>query len=1030
MGKTLSCSAAIFGLIALGWLAIRQSAGAQPRLSASHAPRFSIAGDAASLPARATRRLALLDNYGRLPLGFEPNVGQSNDRVKFVARGQGYGIFLTAREAVLALRPGTAKAASEIRMRMLGANPAPAGFADGLQTGRSNYFLGSDPRNWKTGVPRYTRVRFEKVYPGIDLVYYGTQQDLEYDLVVSPGADISRVRFRLEGASRQFLNERGDLVLRTRGGELVLHRPKVYQQTKSGRATVAAAYRIQPGNVVTFEVAGYDRKRALIIDPQLKYSTYLGGTGDETAPVVAVDSALSAYVSGTTTSTDFPTQGPQQPHLAGTSNIFVTKLNPAGTALLYSTYLGGSGIDQAAGIAVDAGFNAYIAGTTTSANFPTLHGFQSAPKTAGVQHAFVVQLKPLGGLRYGTYLSGSNVDVAAGLAVYPATVDKCYVAGRTQSTDFPTTPGALQPTLTAGVTSAFFAAKLDTAATGSGSLVYSTFLAGTQPAGASVSGGGIAVDAVGNALVTGGTTFTNFPVVNAFRALPSGGVEAFVIKLNSTATSPPLYSTYLGGTGDDVGNAIAADAVGNAYLTGSTTSTDFPVFGAAGASIFQSTNAGGTDAFVTKFAAGGTLVYSTYLGGSGADSGNAIAVDPVQFAYVAGTTQSGDFHTFNPLFSAFGGGASDAFLAKFATSGNAEFSTYLGGSGDDRGTGVAADAVSQPYVVGDTRSSNFPVTPGAFRTSPIGGSDAFVSKFTGTADLALAVVAAPNPIGIGNPATFTYTITNNGPEEASGVTLTDTLPAAGATFTATNAGQGSCAAPSGAPVTVVCNVGAIAAGASANVSVQLTPTAAPGPLTDSATISSTTVDLVAGNNSASASVPVSDFAIAAAPPAATVAAGDAASYTTTISPVPTGAGYSNSVSLTCSAGLPQGANCRFSTNPVVPNGTPVTSSLTVTTVARPVTTAALHSPGLRLFVMLLPVGGFALVGAGARRRKRMIVLAALTLVLASFALQAGCGSSKKTTPSTSGTPAGTYTVTVSGTSGSVTRTARVTLNVQ
>jgi uncharacterized repeat protein (TIGR01451 family) len=1026
-GKILSRIIAILSLGVLGCLAIGWSDGGL--LSASGAPRLHSAAQTQPWPGRKIGRRAVLADYGRLPLGFEPNVGQTDGQVRFLARGHGYGIFLTSQGAVLALRNGDPRHDSAFRLRMLGANPAPAASGDALQPGQSNYIVGKNPHDWRTGVPRYSRVRFQNVYPGIDLVYYGTQQDLEYDLVVSPGADVSQIRFRLHGPSDESLRRNGDLVLRTRSGELVLHRPKVYQQTSSGRAMVPAAYRIHAGNVIAFEVGAYDPRRALVIDPQLSYSTYLGGTGDETAPVVAVDSSLSAYIAGTTSSTDFPTQGPQQAHLSGTSNIFVSKLNPAGTALLYSTYLGGSGIDQAAGIAVDAAFNAYIAGTTTSGNFPTLHAFQATPKTAGVQHAFVVQLKPLGGLAYGTYLSGSNTDVAAGLAVYPTTGGLCYVAGRTRSMDFPTTPGVLQPSLGAGVTSAFFAAKLNTTATGNGSLVYSTYLAGTQPAGASVSGGGIAVDAVGNAVVTGGTTFTNFPVVNAFRATPAGGVEAFVIKLNKTATSPPLYSTYIGGTGDDAGNAIAADAAGNAYITGSTTSSDYPVFGAAGTSILQSTNAGGSDAFITKFAAGGTLVYSTYLGGSGFESGNAIAVDPVQFAYVAGTTQSANFHTVNAPFAAFGGGASDAFLAKFAPSGNAEFSTYLGGGGDDRGTGVAADVASQPYVVGDTRSGNFPVTSGAFRASAVGGSDAFVSKFTGTADLALSVIAAPTPIGLGNPATFTFTITNNGPEEASGVRLSDTLPASGATFVAASAGQGSCAAPAGTPVTVVCDMGAIAAGGSATVGVQLTPTGG-ATLSNGATLTSITVDPVPANNAVSGSVPVSDYAIAAAPPTATVAAGQAASYTVTVSPVPTGAGFINPVSLTCSAGLPQGVNCRFSTNPVVPNGTPVTSSLTVTTVARPVTTAATMPLGLRLYPMLLPVGGFAFVLVGSRRRRRMVVLATFSVALGAFMLQAGCGSSHKVTPATGGTPAGTYTLTVAATSGSATRTTRVTLNVQ
>jgi len=494
-----------------------------------------------------------------------------------------------------------------------------------------------------------------------------------------------------------------------------------------------------------FEVGAYDASLPLVIDPTLVYSTYLGGSGFDYGSGIAVDSAGNAYVTGQTYSTDFPTANPFQAARVGGPDAFVAKLNAAGSALVYSTYLGGNGDDYGRGIAVDAAGNAYVTGETGSTNFPTANPLQ-ASNAGGNYDAFVAKLNAAGSaLVYSTYLGGSDYDYGYGIAVDAA--GNAYVTGETFSTNFPTA-NPLQASNAGGPNA--FVAKLNAAGS---ALVYCTYLGGSG----GDSGQGIAVDAAGNAYVTG-ETGSNFPTANPFQASNAGGPDAFVARLNATG-SALVYSTYLGGNGNDHGSAIAVDAAGNAYVTGETFSTNFPT-----ANPLRASNAGGGDVFVAKLnAAGSALVYCTYLGGSSWDYGTGIAVDAAGNAYVTGLTGSTNFPTANPLQAANAGGNYDAFVAKLNAAGSAlVYSTYLGGSDTDFGYGIAVDAAGNAYVTGETYSRNFP-TANAFQNSN-SYSDAFIAKLSSNLVPTLTSLS-PSGAATGGPA---FTLTANGTNFISG----------------------------------------------------------------------------------------------------------------------------------------------------------------------------------------------------------------------------------------------------------------------
>ena len=707
-----------------------------PKAAASHERGVSTADHAVTPDLAASAQVR--ERYGNLPLSFEANHGQSDSTVKFLSRGSGYSLFLTSDEAVLVLSQSEAdesrtasrvartavrardRKSAVVRMTLVNANPRSQTAGHHELPGKSHYFIGNDPAKWRTNIPTYAKVKYEGVYPGVDLVYYGNHGQLEYDFVVAPGADPGVVTLAFEGAREVHIDARGELVLGVEGGVVRQHKPVVYQEVAGVKQEVAGRYVMKGKRQVGFRVAAYDPSRPLIIDPVLVYSTYLGGSGIDAGFGIAVDGAGSAYVTGTTRSTDFPTTAgaAQTTHAGGFDDAFVTKLDATGSGLVYSTYLGGSAFDSGSDIAVDVTGSAYVTGSTSSNDFPTTAGAVQTTHAGGVYDAFVTKMDATGSLVYSTYLGGSDDDGGSDIAVDAA--GSAYVTGSTASTDFPTTLGAAQTT-NAGGRSDAFVTKLDAAGSG---LVYSTYLGGSGVFGDV--GLGIAVDGAGSAYVTGDTASTDFrTTAGAAQTTFAGGRDAFVTKLDATG-SGLVYSTYLGGGFSDVGFGIAVDGAGSAYVTGSTSSNDFPT--TAGA--VQTTGAGRVDAFVTKLdTTGSRLVFSTYLGGSDDDGGSDIAVDAAGSAYVTGDTTSPNFPTTaGAVQTTHAGGAHDAFVTTLDATGSLVYSTYLGGSFIDSGTGIAVDGAGSAYVTGETRSTNFPTTAGAFQTTHAGGLDVFVAK--------------------------------------------------------------------------------------------------------------------------------------------------------------------------------------------------------------------------------------------------------------------------------------------------------------
>ena len=731
----------------------------------------------------ASRRLSA--QYARLPLSFERNLGQTDRRVKFLARGPHYTLFLTADQAVLALQQNAAQQGKPgapqvppavVRVRLVGANGgAQVSGLDELP-GRSNYFVGNDPQRWHTQIPTYAKVLYRDAYPGIDAVYYGRQGQMETDYVVKPGGEAGRIRMAIEGAQKLEVDGEGNLVLQVEGGAVRLERPVAYQENGGQRSSVTAHYALAGPREVKVEVGAYDPRNPLIIDPVLLYSTYLGGTGGDVAYGIAVDSSGDALITGITNSADFPSASSAQNGSAGNGDAFVAELNPAGTALVYSTYLGGSGADTGYAVAVSASGDAFVTGSTTSANFPVKSStapFQ--PTYGGNGDAFVTQLSSTGNqLVYSSYLGGQGADFGLGIALDSA--GNAYVTGSTQSVDFPVvTP--LQGTTGGG--SDVFVAKVNF--TGS-ALLYSTYLGGSA---ADVSQA-IQVDSSGNAYIAGYTFSTNFPTVNPYQgANAGGGADAFVAKLNPSGKGL-VYSTYLGGSGDDRAFGIALDSSGDAFVAGETQSPVFPTTSSA----FQISNHGGSDAFVSKLNPGGTnLIYSTLLGGGAVDQANGIAVDASGDAFVTGFTQSNDFPTqqaVQGLLGITGGSAcgaspcADSFVSELNPAGTTlTYSTFLGGSGADFGQGIALDSTGNVYVTGSTASANFPAVATAYQgvLGSVAGN-AYIAKI-GTANLpSIAIVPSKlnfgnQPLNVRSPAQ-TITVVNEGTAPLSITSFTPT----------------------------------------------------------------------------------------------------------------------------------------------------------------------------------------------------------------------------------------------------------------
>jgi hypothetical protein len=1105
-----------------------------------------------------------------LPMFFEPNQGQTAPQVKFMARGAGYGLFLTADEAVLKLQqavpgPRTAtpipspKPASVIRMRLEGANLSAQVSGTSPLPGKSNYFIGNDRSQWRQNIPQFARVQYQAVYPGVDLVYYGDQGQLEYDFRIAPGSDPNQIALSFTGANVHVDSESsGDLVLSTANGDIRFHAPHVYQPDAGANAsgnvrgtaekTVAGNFRQLADNKIGFAIGDYDHSRELVIDPVLSYSTYLGG-GGESLVKIAVDSASNIYVAGSTTSPDFPLSGSSSPYIpplqtalggSGAQNLFISKINPTPQSgnpqLVFSTYLGGSGTDSLAGIAIDQSLNIYVAGSTTSPNFPTTgNAYQKAPQSGS--HGFVTAItfnskNSTYALTYSTYLAGNGVDAITGMAIdnscqtSQAGVAACneYVTGVTTSSNtatqlnpFPASPEGFQIQSNSPGNGQFFATKIYTAGSGYASIAYSTYFGGGN-FGASEEipdiavGGGIAVDPSAiqvNMYFTGTTNQLGvagpdgtaaFPLYNAQQSClneagqtncssqnPTQTTDAFAAKIYPAGGSIPVYSTYLGGSGSDNGNAIAVDTTGNTYVVGATNSNDWiGVGGGFQPALYQgamlSTNY--TNAFIAKIGSSngsGTvfpLTYFTYLGGAGPDIANDIKVDSVQAAHVVGTTSSS---TLNPpsfpitayAYQACLGEpngnppppppctgdpytASDAFVALISTTISGaypnnvppgDYTTYLGGSGIDQGTGIALDINNLAYVAGVTQSTNFPVTAGVFQPTLVGTQDAFVTKLGANSGLLLGYPnTSPNPqnVAAGTQVAFTFDIVNQGPDNATSVIFNATgVPLTGLTKPATaqvTSNSGSCTAVQGSGTygTISCFIPTLAVctplpcANPATVEVDMTPES---PVVNSTITVSGTVSANGGPVSANATQPnanVVDFSVSAATPTP-VNAGDIATILVTFCPT-SSYGYNATItpSQTTSPSMVTSTTPTFTPTTVTLAGVACrTTTLSIPTVARPQGSGSL----LRRFPFYatwLPIGGLSLVGLGigaGRKHRRWLVGAVLCVIMGILVLWPGCGKSTNSATTPGGTVAQTYTIQITGTAGAASHLFNVYLQV-
>lgn len=672
------------------------------------------------------------------PLAFVENQGQTDARVRFYAQGPRAMFHITPDEVRMSLLQQLGPSHTRgvvLGLQFLGSNPDVAIEGNHRTTGVFNYLHGNDPAGWHTSVPSYGEIVYHNLWPAIDLKLRDDHGSLKYEFIVRPGGKILAIRMAYTGNKTLSLAADGAMQIGTALGVLRDSAPVTYQDLAGERSAVTSRYAMQGKRGFGFVVTGtYDRTRALVIDPGLQYATFLGGSSDDYATAIAVDASGNTYITGTTQSPDFPTTSGAFDRTGAASNsleAFVTKLNPTGSALVYSTFLGGSNFEWGRGLAIDASGNVYVAGQTKSSDFPTTGGafdrtfnVDTCPRCGIDQYdAFVTKLNASGSaLVYSTFLGGFDLDDALGIAV--DATGNAYVVGETGSTNFPTTSGAFSRTKS-GEFDAFLA-KLN--ASGS-ALVFSTYLGGDLVDYAVR----VAVDGAGSAYVVGTTRSTTFPTTaGAFDTTPNGQFDVFVTKFNP-AGSALAYSTLLGGASSDGPGDVVVDGTGAAIVTGGTSSADFPT--TAGA--YQTVLRGSGDAFVTKLnATGSALVYSTLFGGSDFDSASGLAVDSAGNTYIAGGTSSTDLPVTAGAVQATLSGGGDAMVASLdATGATVRYATYLGGTNSDGASSLARDSSGALYVAGRTLSSDFPTTAGAFdrifngNTSIFWG-DAFIAKLT------------------------------------------------------------------------------------------------------------------------------------------------------------------------------------------------------------------------------------------------------------------------------------------------------------
>jgi uncharacterized repeat protein (TIGR01451 family) len=849
---------------------LADAVGAEPLHSSTFSP-----AERKAAPARVAKT--------SVPLYFIENRGQVDARVAYYLHGankilyfgsEGVTMVLSkpssgqSSQATVAQVDSTSDALDErsisrltIKLEFVGSDPAVVPVGEELATARFSYFKGQ-PQDWRTGLKTYHRIKYADLWPGIDLVYSGSVDRLKYMFVVKPGADPKQIRLRYRGAESVRLDRAGNLLVQTAQEDFHDDKPKAYQELNGTAVDVVADYALGASHSYGFKVGSYDSSKALIIDPAiLVYSGFLGGSGDDRANGIAVDSDGNSYLVGETNSTQltFPTDVGPDVSQNGGLDAFVAKVDPTGSQLLYAGFIGGSADDRGKAIAVDSLGNAYVTGETnsTQATFPVTGGPDLTHN--GVSDAFVAKINSAGtNLVYAGYIGGFGNDRGMGIAVDSS--NRAYVTGETDSIggSFPDGDGFGALTTFDNLQNGGLDAFVARVAANGGSLEYAGFIGGIG----TDRGTSIAVDSSNRAYVTGETdsTGTSFPDGNGFGGLTTtfdntqnGGLDAFVARVAANGQALE-YAGYLGGIANDKGNGIVVDGSGNAYVTGETSSSEisFPdgngLGGLPGPGQIQR---GGVDAFVAKIdSTGSALIYAGFIGGSSDDRGNGIALMPGCPSncdiFITGDTNSTQA-TFpvsvGPDLTHNGG--VDAFLAKVNSDGSLGLAGYVGGTGDDRGKGIAQDINGDAYIAGETNSnqSSFPVRGDLDRTANF-GFDAFITKIcvTTCADVSLTKSAPPGPVTVGTNVTYTIKVKNNGPDTATDVELTDVLPGT-VNLVSVTTSAGSC----GGTSTIVCDLGTLANGAEVTVTIVVTTTVL-RTLTNTASVTLAETDTNPSNN--------------------------------------------------------------------------------------------------------------------------------------------------------------------------------------
>lgn len=1086
---------------------------------------------AAQQPASGKTPVPAAIGYGHLPLTFEANHGQTSPRVKFLSRGPSYTAFLTAEGIAVSLHTrnsstdGNAKnlapqSRRTVQFRLVGSAKDAAVAGEDLQPGRVNYFFGQDPKMWRTNVSTFGRVRYSNVYPGIDLVYYGNQRQLECDFEVASGADARLIEFEVQGATQLELDGQRNLVVRVGKDVLTVESPTVYQLVNSQRVPVTGSYILKDSTHVAFRLGSYDSSHLLVIDPVLLYSTYLGGSGDDEAKGIAVDGAGNVYVAGITDSVDFPL-GTIGSLLSGSQHVFLTKLDANGN-LIYTDYLGGNSEDLGYGLALDAANQVWLTGSTSSSDFPVLNAYQGT--YPGGFNAFLTKLSSDGSsILYSSYLGGNGSDVPVGIGVDRNT-GSVIVGGYTSSTNFPVS-NAYQAVASANQGGLYGNYGFVTKFSADGkSLIYSTYLAGSSNIADDCGGTpcwtepdttitGIAVDASGNAYAAGSTNTYDFPVTQGAylttNSTPDNSLVGFVTKLNSAGGLG--YSTYFYESSGLLTNitALTVDGAGSAYVGGQAFSDGtFPLTTTA----LCDPNTQGfacSFGFLTKFdPAGSTLSYSTFLGPNNWATPNSINVDGNGNAYVLAVTGNNSFNAVNAIQPYSNN--NDLLLLELNATGTSEpWSTYLGGSLDENGSALASDADGNLYLTGTTTSSDFPVTPGAAQAVSGGNGDAFVMKI-GPSSMPEATFS-PASLQFGSEAVGLTSAPQNilvrnmgsAPLSVSSINVTGdfaqtnncgtTIPAAGScsfsvTFTPTATGQRSgtlSVADNGQNSPQITNLGGNGLGAIASltpgsltfaaITVGLTSSTQPVTLSNTgnaplhvsniqvsgsfsqtntcsapiAPAGSCTVNVAFSPTVAGASIGAltfsddaagstqtvalsgsgSDFSIASNLSSANVKSGSSVTYQLTIASA--GGAFASAVKLSCTTSAK--ASCSVSPSSVTPGQTQATAVLSFKAVAPSGSfefASNLNGPQHFAIWITFP-GMFGIFVTGLGKRSRKIRVIGVVLVLGLLMILAGCaGGTGIVNQGGSGTPAGTYTVTVVGTSGNLQHSLPLTVVVQ